>query len=198
MDATQAHIYFNYIPLTGTVIGIVMLVIGFWKDSRLFTRTSLALLILTAILMLAVYATGEIAGKGSDQMFVDMNVQPLTGSDIEWADIVFLSAMIVQRESLDHVVKLCKKLGKRVAVGGPYVSTSSDLVPEADFVFVGEAETTLPEFIYDLKCGSPKRIYQAAERPSLLPTPVPDFGFSLTISGLAPTFRQASPNGVFP
>lgn len=107
---------------------------------------------------------------------VDMNVEPLKTSDIEWADIVFLSAMIVQRESLDKVVKLCKELGKRVAVGGPYVSTSSDLVPEADFVFVGEAETTLPEFINDLKCGSPKRIYQAAERPSLLSTPVPDFG----------------------
>ena len=107
---------------------------------------------------------------------VDMNVQPLTRSDIQWADIVFLSAMIVQRESLDRVVKLCKELGKRVAVGGPYVSTSSDLVPEADFVFVGEAEATLPEFIDDLKCGSPKRIYQAAERPSLLSTPVPDFG----------------------
>jgi len=97
-----------------------------------------------------------------------MNVQPLTKSDIEWADIVFLSAMIVQRESLDQVVKLSKELGKRVAVGGPYVSTSSDLVPEADFIFVGEAETTLPEFIDDLKCSSPKRIYQATERPSLL------------------------------
>ncbi|MBK6725471.1 MAG: B12-binding domain-containing radical SAM protein [Acidobacteria bacterium] len=106
---------------------------------------------------------------------VDMNVEPLTPSDIEWADIVFLSAMIVQRESLDQVVKLCKELGRRVAVGGPYVSTSSDLVPDADFIFVGEAETTLPEFIDDLKSGSPKRIYQAVERPSLLSTPVPDF-----------------------
>ena len=67
MDATQAHIFFNYIPLTGTVIGIVMLVIGFWKNSRLYIRTSLSLFILTALLTLAVYATGEIAGKGSDQ-----------------------------------------------------------------------------------------------------------------------------------
>lgn len=106
---------------------------------------------------------------------VDMNVEPLTRSDIEWADIVFLSAMIVQKESLDQVVKLCKELGKRVAVGGPYVSTSSDLVPEADFIFAGEAETTLPEFIEDLKSGSPKRIYRAAGRPSLLLTPPPDF-----------------------
>lgn len=68
MDATKVHIFLNYIPLTGTVIGIVMLVIGIWKKSPRFTRTGLALFIMTALLTLAVYATGEIAGKGSDQM----------------------------------------------------------------------------------------------------------------------------------
>lgn len=106
---------------------------------------------------------------------VDMNVEPLKESDLEWADMVFLSAMIVQKESLNEVIKICKKFGKRVAVGGPYVSTSADLVPDADFVFIGEAETTLPEFIRDYENGSFKRIYQATERPSLLLTPVPDF-----------------------
>ena len=90
-----------------------------------------------------------------ERRLVDMNVEPLTKSDIEWADMVFLSAMIVQQESLDQVVKLCKELGKRVAVGGPYVSTSADLVPEADFIFIGEAETTLPEFIDDLTAAHP-------------------------------------------
>ncbi len=124
---------------------------------------------------LALLTVSALLPENWQRRLVDMNVQPLTKSDIEWADIVFLSAMIVQRESLDQVVKLSKELGKRVAVGGPYVSTSSDLVPEADFIFVGEAETTLPEFIDDLKRGSPKRIYQAVERPSLLSTPVPDF-----------------------
>ena len=110
-----------------------------------------------------------------ERRFVDMNVEPLSRSEIEWADMVFLSAMIVQKESLDQVIKLCKELGKPVAVGGPYVSTSSDLVPDADYVFVGEAETTLPVFIADLENGSPRRLYQAVERPSLLSTPIPDF-----------------------
>ncbi|MFZ1699495.1 MAG: B12-binding domain-containing radical SAM protein [Pyrinomonadaceae bacterium] len=109
-----------------------------------------------------------------EKRLVDMNVEKLSESDIEWADIVFLSAMIVQQESLDKVVKLCKKLGKPVAVGGPYVSTSSELVPDADFVFVGEAETTLPEFILDLENGTAKRIYEAPERPPLSLTPPPD------------------------
>ncbi|MCW5960697.1 MAG: B12-binding domain-containing radical SAM protein [Pyrinomonadaceae bacterium] len=113
--------------------------------------------------------------KTWERRLVDMNVDSLTRKDIEWADMVFLSAMIVQKQSLDQVVKQCKELGKPVVVGGPFVSTSSDLVPEADHIFVGEAETTLPEFIKDLEDGNPKRIYQAAVRPSLELTPLPDF-----------------------
>lgn len=110
-----------------------------------------------------------------ERRLVDMNVRRLTEADVEWADMVFLSAMIVQKESLREVVSLCKERGKRVAVGGPYVTTSTANVPEADHVFVGEAETTLPEFVRDLEDGCARRVYQAKERPSLALTPVPDF-----------------------
>jgi radical SAM superfamily enzyme YgiQ (UPF0313 family) len=110
-----------------------------------------------------------------ERRLVDMNVRRLRDSDIEWADIIFASAMIVQKESLERVVARCKALGKPVAVGGPYVSTSAEHLPEADHIFVGEAETTLPEFLKDLESGEPKHIYQAAERPALTSTPVPHF-----------------------
>lgn len=110
-----------------------------------------------------------------EKRLVDMNVEDLWPDDIEWADIVMVSAMIVQRESLEQVVQLCRKLGKKVVVGGPYVSTSSERLPDADHIFIGEAETTLPEFIHDLELGIARKIYQADERPSLLNTPVPDF-----------------------
>ncbi len=111
-----------------------------------------------------------------DRRLVDMNVEQLKTADIEWADMVFVSAMIVQNESMEEVVKLCREKGKRVVVGGPYVSTSSERMPEADHIFIGEAETTLPEFINDLELGIARKIYKADERPSLLNTPVPDFG----------------------
>ena len=110
-----------------------------------------------------------------ERRLVDMNVEDLWPEDIEWADIVMVSAMIVQRESLEQVVSLCRKLGKKVVVGGPYVSTSSERLPDADHIFIGEAETTLPEFIHDLELGIARKIYQADERPSLLNTPVPHF-----------------------
>ena len=110
-----------------------------------------------------------------ERRLVDMNIESLWPDDIEWADVVFISAMIVQKESLERAVEMCRKMGKRVVVGGPYVSTSCESLPDADHIFVGEAETTLPEFINDLELGIARKIYKADERPSLHATPVPDF-----------------------
>ena len=113
--------------------------------------------------------------KDWDRRLVDMNVENLSPADIEWADIVMVSAMIVQNESLERVVELCREMGTKVVVGGPYVSTSADRMPDADHIFIGEAEATVPEFINDLDLGIARRVYKADERPSLAVTPVPDF-----------------------
>jgi radical SAM superfamily enzyme YgiQ (UPF0313 family) len=110
-----------------------------------------------------------------ERRLVDMNIQPLKTSDIKWADMVFASAMIVQKDSLRRVVELCQAEGKRVVIGGPCVTSGAERLPRADHIFLGEAETTLPEFIRDLELGVPKRVYQAAERPALSATPIPHF-----------------------
>src|SRR5205085_731073 len=88
-----------------------------------------------------------------ERRLVDLNVQSLKPADIEWADVVFASAMLVQKDSLRRVVELCKARGKRVVIGGPYVTTSAGDLPQADHIFLGEAETTLPEFVRDLERG---------------------------------------------
>ena len=109
---------------------------------------------------------------------VDLNIEGLKSSDIEWADMVFATAMLVQKESLQTLVKKCKALGKPVVIGGPYITTSAENLPEADHIFLGEAETTLPEFVYDLEHGCARRIYQAGERPALNASPLPDFNLA--------------------
>ena len=113
--------------------------------------------------------------KSWARRLVDLNVEPLTRADIVWADVVFVSAMIVQQESLHQVIRRCRALGKRVVVGGPFASTGAQHLAEADHVFVGEVESTFPLFLHDLENGVPKRIYQAAEKPALTATPVPEF-----------------------
>lgn len=109
-----------------------------------------------------------------NRRLVDLNVQALAPSDLDWAEIVFVSAMIAQKDSLFRVIELCKAQGKRVVVGGPYITTSTQET-SADHIFLGEAETTLAEFVSDLENGVAKRVYQAPERPSLSISPIPDF-----------------------
>ena len=110
-----------------------------------------------------------------ERRLVDLNVTSLKDADIEWADVVLCTAMIVQKDSLQEVIRRCKARGKRVVVGGPYVSTSAEHVPDADHIFVGEAETTLPEFLRDFERGEARRVYHATEKPALALAPVPDF-----------------------
>ena len=83
--------------------------------------------------------------------------------------------MLVQKDSLRVVVERCKALGKRVVIGGPYITTSTESLPEADHIFLGESETTLPQFVRDLEAGTAQRFYQAPDRPQLSLAPVPDF-----------------------
>jgi radical SAM superfamily enzyme YgiQ (UPF0313 family) len=83
--------------------------------------------------------------------------------------------MLVQEDSLRDVVRRAKARGKRVVIGGPYITTTIHDLPDADHIFLGEAETTLPQFIEDLARGEAKRSYQAAERPPLSATPLATF-----------------------
>src|SRR6267154_3323429 len=124
---------------------------------------------------LGLLTVSALLPKTWEKRLVDLNVRSLKKSDIEWADMVFATAMLVQEPSLRSVVKRAKAAGKRVVIGGPYITTTIHELPEADHIFLGEAETTLPEFVKDLERGEPKRTYQAAERPPLAVTPIPDF-----------------------
>ena len=116
--------------------------------------------------------------KSWHRRLVDMNVRPLTAADLKWADVVFASAMYVQKESLKEVISLCKAQGKTVVMGGPYASMGLNDAIEADHVFVGEVETTFPGFLEDFERGEAKAVYQAPERPPLALTPIPDFGLA--------------------
>ena len=81
--------------------------------------------------------------------------------------MVFITGMLAQKESLHSVVQQAKRKGKVVVLGGPYVTSTIEELPHADHIFQGEAETTLPQFFEDLERGEAKRVYKAAERPSM-------------------------------
>jgi radical SAM superfamily enzyme YgiQ (UPF0313 family) len=124
---------------------------------------------------LGLLTVSALLPKQWERRLVDLNVRSLKSSDIEWADMVFVTGMLVQKESLHEAVRRCKARGKRVVLGGPYVTTTIEDLPDADHIFIGEAETTLPQFIDDLELGEAKKSYKALERPPLSTTPVADF-----------------------
>ncbi len=110
-----------------------------------------------------------------EKKLVDMNVAPLKTKDILWADYVFISAMHIQKESVNTIINECSKLGVKMVAGGPLFTQEYDSYPKIDHLILNEAELTLPLFLNDLKEGHPKRIYKTTEFPEITSTPVPDF-----------------------
>ena len=81
---------------------------------------------------------------------VDLNVRPLRDSDLDWADVVFLSGMMVQGPSMKVQIARAKRRGRRTVVGGPIASAQDRAIAEADHVVEGEAEEIIPELVADL------------------------------------------------
>jgi radical SAM superfamily enzyme YgiQ (UPF0313 family) len=105
----------------------------------------------------------------------DTNVAPLAAEDVDWADLVFVSAMIVQKASFEEVVNLCRARGRTVVAGGPYPSSSHERIRGVDHFVLDEAELTLPAFLRDLQRGSPRRVYRSPEKPDIGLAPVPRY-----------------------
>ncbi len=108
-----------------------------------------------------------------EQKLVDMNVTRLADEDIAWADYVFISAMVVQGDSVREVIGRCQRLGTRTVAGGPLFTTGYEDYDEVDHLVLGEAEVTLPRFIKHLEQGSARHIYPSRISPDIKGTPIP-------------------------
>ena len=106
---------------------------------------------------------------------VDMNIETLRTSDIQWADYVFISAMYIQKESLNEVIDLCRKLNKKIVAGGPLFTQEYSNYPKVDHFILNEAEITLPLFLNDLSAGQARRVYKTGEYADISLTPTPDY-----------------------
>ncbi|MCD4753807.1 MAG: DUF4070 domain-containing protein [Anaerolineaceae bacterium] len=104
---------------------------------------------------------------------IDMNVQRLRNSDLEWADMVFISAMSVQRSAAENVIQRAKDHGVTVVAGGPLFTQEHESFAEVDHFVLNEAEITLPPFLVDLEAGNAKRVYQTDLFADMHLTPVP-------------------------
>jgi radical SAM superfamily enzyme YgiQ (UPF0313 family) len=109
-----------------------------------------------------------------NKRLVDINVERLRDRDLAWADVVLLSGMHIQRESLIGIVERCRARGLRTVVGGPIASSLPAAELKADHMVIGEAEALIAGLARDLEEGTAKSVYEAAERPQMEISPLPD------------------------
>jgi radical SAM superfamily enzyme YgiQ (UPF0313 family) len=108
-----------------------------------------------------------------EKRLVDMNVQKLSAADLAWAEIAFVSAMAVQRDSAQGVIARCKAAGLRVVAGGPLFTAEPAQFDNVDHLILNEAELTLPPFLADFERGCASRVYSSAEYADIRETPAP-------------------------
>lgn len=104
---------------------------------------------------------------------VDTNVRPLREKDLAWADLIFVSAMIAQRDSATKLIERCHSAGKIVVAGGPLFTVDHERFPLIDHFVLNEAESTLANFLRDFADGNTERVYTSSRLPELSETPTP-------------------------
>jgi len=63
MNWAHVHLMLNHLPVVGTVFGVLLLLLALLRKSEELKRVSLGIFVLTALLALPVYFTGEPAEK---------------------------------------------------------------------------------------------------------------------------------------
>ncbi|KPK95889.1 radical SAM protein [bacterium SM23_31] len=104
---------------------------------------------------------------------IDMNVSLLKDDDILWADYVFISAMAIQKSSVENILARCLKFDRKVVAGGPLFSAEQGQFPDVSHLVLNEAETTLPHLLHDLKYGCSESVYRSSQWADMTTTPVP-------------------------
>lgn len=108
-----------------------------------------------------------------EKRLVDVNIAPLRDEDLAWADMVFISAMVVQEAGAKEVIARAQAMGKCIVAGGPAFTAQPERFQGVDHFVLNEAETTLPPFLEDLERRTPKRFYTSSVRPDISTTPIP-------------------------
>ena len=113
-----------------------------------------------------------------EMKLVDRNVREVTEEEWNWAELVIISGMIVQKDDMAVQIGQAKQRGLPVAIGGPFASSTPD-APEldlADFKILDEGEITLPMFLEALERGETSgRFTSEGEKPDVTATPIPRF-----------------------
>ncbi len=113
---------------------------------------------------------------GWNKKLADLNVSPIRSEDLLWADYAFISAMYVQKESVEKVLAMCQAYGVKTVAGGPLFTHEYRDYPQIDHFVLNESEITFAPFLQDMESGgNVQRVYETSQFAEMSESPVPDF-----------------------
>jgi radical SAM superfamily enzyme YgiQ (UPF0313 family) len=113
-----------------------------------------------------------------ERKLVDLNIEKLYDKDLAWADVAFLSAMLIQAPFLSDLIARCRSVGLRTVVGGPITSGEHPAYRDADHIVQGEAEGVIEELVRDLEKGQASRWYKALSWTNMQTVPPPELSLA--------------------
>jgi len=124
---------------------------------------------------LGLLSIASLLPKDWNISIVDLNDKELSPSELRNADLVFISAMNVQIESVKWIIEQCVKESKTIVAGGSLFTHDYKLFPQVDHFVLNEAELTLQEFLTDFQLDRAKRVYKSESFADLHKTLVPRY-----------------------
>ncbi|WP_013324004.1 B12-binding domain-containing radical SAM protein [Gloeothece verrucosa] len=79
--------------------------------------------------------------------FIDENITLAKKKDYQWADVVIVSGMHIQRPQINRINQLAHAEGKITVIGGPSVSGCPEYYPDFDLLHIGELGDATDEMI---------------------------------------------------
>jgi radical SAM superfamily enzyme YgiQ (UPF0313 family) len=113
-----------------------------------------------------------------ERKLVDLNIEKLCDKDLAWADVAFISAMLIQAPFLSNLIARCRSVGLRTVVGGPITSGEHPAYRDADHIVQGEAEGVIEELARDLEKGQASRWYKALSWTNMQTVPPPELSLA--------------------
>ena len=94
-----------------------------------------------------------IAGMMPDSYqlrLIDMNCRDLVPEDLEWADVVITSSMIIHWESLEDVIRRCNDAEVPILNGGPLPTQYHDEIEGEAIFYLGEGENGFVDLVDEM------------------------------------------------
>jgi radical SAM superfamily enzyme YgiQ (UPF0313 family) len=145
----------------------------FWSYDRFMEMADLR----AFIPPLGIITVAALLPQDWEIRFHDRNVKEESEADWEWCDIVILSAMLAQKPDFLAQIQKAVRLGKKVAVGGPFPTSVPEaaLKAGAHYLILDEGEVTVPLFLEAIANGKEQGIFRGVEKPDVTQSPMPRF-----------------------